>query len=553
MKGDWEATKAIIDEHEDIVVATLTSKSEIALHIAVTTKNQEYVRDLLGRMKSTNLTIKNEDGNTALCFAAASGVVEIAEMLIAMNEELPMIRGGGGMTPIHMAALFGHREMVICLYQEKYLTNLNNKEFKNLFHAMVSADIYDVALKMLENKSRREFIARPQNNYEETALHLMARKPSAVGHSKELNLFQKLANSIYEGFYHEAKMRTLAHQVVEELWSLVVQLPVKELSVFLESPSKLLFDAAESGNLEFLVILIRSYPDLIWKVDEKNRSLFHIALVNRHENIFDIIYELGAIKDLLAMYTEDESGDNMLHMVARLPPPSRLQVVSGAALQMQSEVRWFEAVKKIVPRSYIKAKNGHGDVADDIFTKEHEGLRKEGERWMKETATACMLVATLIATVVFASAFALPGGGDDAGFPKLHKKLWFDLFLLSDFISLISSVASIVLFLSILTCRYAEEDFRTALTTKLLLGLFTLFVSIISMVFAFTATMILIRSKEPIWNTILIGSLASAAALSFSRLHYRLWFDMLWSFLVKYHKRKSGLYSSQTKKEKKVA
>ncbi|KAL1225867.1 Ankyrin repeat-containing protein ITN1 [Cardamine amara subsp. amara] len=237
-------------------------------------------------------------------------------------------------------------------------------------------------------------------------------------------------------------MRTCAHQLVEELWNVIVPLPVNEVSILLGSPSRLLFDAAQSGSVELLVILFRSYPDLIWKVDDKNRSLFHIAAINHHENIFNIIYELGTFKDLLAAYREKESENNLLHLVACLPAISRLQVVSGAALQMQRELLWFKAVKKIVPRSYIKAKNKKGEVAHDLFTEKHKNLRKEGEKWMKETATSCMLVATLIATVVFAAAFTVPGSNDANGFANFRKKLWFDIFILSDSVALFSSATS---------------------------------------------------------------------------------------------------------------
>jgi hypothetical protein len=42
----------------------------------------------------------------------------------------------------------------------------------------------------------------------------------------------------------------------------------------------------------------------------------------------------------------------------------------------------------------------------------HKDLQKDGEKWMKDTANYCMLVATLIATVIFAIAFTVPGGNN---------------------------------------------------------------------------------------------------------------------------------------------
>ena len=64
-------------------------------------------------------------------------------------------------------------------------------------------------------------------------------------------------------------MWTLAHQLVEKLWEHVLQLQDWEISKLIKTPLKLLFDDVELGNVEFLIILIHSYPDLLWKVGKK--------------------------------------------------------------------------------------------------------------------------------------------------------------------------------------------------------------------------------------------------------------------------------------------
>ncbi|KFK22657.1 hypothetical protein AALP_AAs60910U000500 [Arabis alpina] len=192
LKGDWKAAEAIIDKQNDIVREHITTRSETALHIAVAAKHKVFVRNLLRKMNKNDLALRNEAGNTALCFAAASGVVEIAEMLINMNPDLAMIRGGGGMAPIHMAAMFGHAEMVIYLRGKTDFGELSDAEFMNLFRLTILADIYDEALRML--KMERQ-LAISKTGTGETALHLMARKPSAISHRRQLNLFQRLANS----------------------------------------------------------------------------------------------------------------------------------------------------------------------------------------------------------------------------------------------------------------------------------------------------------------------------------------------------------------------
>lgn len=87
--------------------------------------------------------------------------------------------------------------------------------------------------------------------------------------------------------------------------------------------------------------LISSYPDLIWETDEEKQSMFHIAVLHRHASLFNLIYELGSMKDVITAY-KDHMGNNMLHLVAKLPDQNRLNMVSGGALQMQRELVWFK-------------------------------------------------------------------------------------------------------------------------------------------------------------------------------------------------------------------
>ena len=100
------------------------------------------------------------------------------------------------------------------------------------------------------------------------------------------------------------------------------------------------FDAAEIGNIEFLVKLIRFDFDLLWCTRE-NKSIFHIAVEKRHENIFNLLKEIGSIGDLI-IYTTEKDGSNILHLAARLAPQEKLNAISGAALQMQQEILWFK-------------------------------------------------------------------------------------------------------------------------------------------------------------------------------------------------------------------
>ncbi|XP_050259735.1 ankyrin repeat-containing protein NPR4-like [Quercus robur] len=150
---------------------------------------------------------------------------------------------------------------------------------------------------------------------------------------------------------------------------------------------------------------------------------------------------------------------------------------------------------------------------------------------MKETANSCMLVATLISTVVFAAALTVPGASNKiSNTSYFHKEQWFMIFILSNAVALFTSAASIVLLLSILTSSYAQSEFVYSLHKRLMFGLTKLFISITTMVSAFIAAIFLIFDYKLEWVPYVIASLACAPVILFLVLHSSLWADLIRSY-----------------------
>ena len=101
-----------------------------------------------------------------------------------------------------------------------------------------------------------------------------------------------------------------------------------------------LFDEAEEGNIECLIMLIRFDFDLLWKTKDR-KSIFHVAAEKRHESIFYLLNEIGSIGDII-IDGNTENMSNILHLAAELAPKEKLNAISGAALQMQREMLWFK-------------------------------------------------------------------------------------------------------------------------------------------------------------------------------------------------------------------
>ncbi|KAL7211060.1 hypothetical protein ACSBR2_014025 [Camellia fascicularis] len=476
LKGDWEMAEDFLEFNPLALRARITRNLETALHIAAGARHTRFVEELVKLMKPDDLALQNKVGNTALCFAAASGIRQIAEVMVNKSKTLPSIRGSRGALPLYMAALLGHRDMVLYLYSVTEKEIMTEEDRIGLLIATITANLFVPGFKVMCDK--------------------------------------KL-------------MHTQAVELVKRLWDQVLLLDDSKIGELIRTPSRLLFTAAELGIVEFIIVLIRSYPDLLWKVDDQSRSIFHVAVAHRQEKIFNLIYEIGALKDLIAAY-KDENNVNMLHLAGKLAPSNRLKTDSGAALQLRRELQWFKEVEKIVQPLYTEMKDSEGRTPHILFTEEHKSLMREGEKWMKDTASSCMVVATLIATVMFAAAFTVPGGNDnDTGRPILLSEMSFMVFAISDALALFSSATSLLIFLSILTSRYAEEDFLDSLPRKLILGLATLFISIATMMTSFCATLFIVLDGKLSWVAIPMVVVACIPATLFALLQFPLFVDMV--------------------------
>ncbi|KAG2668057.1 hypothetical protein I3760_15G142700 [Carya illinoinensis] len=254
--------------------------------------------------------------------------------------------------------------------------------------------------------------------------------------------------SDFKGFCSQAsKPKSDRDNLLEKILEKLQLISIVDVSKLISTPSGVLFDAAMSGNVEFLAKFLRTFPGLIWARNERKRSVFHIAIIYRQENVFNLIYNIGAVKDYL-VGSKDSNGNNMRRLAGMLPNHDQERLGAPRAnLQMQRELLWFKVVGKIA-RPYQKfAKNKAGKTPREVFIATHKELLKGGERAIKGTASSCMLVATLIAAVVFNAALTVPGASNNEiplSTPLFHKQQWSVIFILSNAVALFTSTSSVV-------------------------------------------------------------------------------------------------------------
>nr|XP_023873707.1 ankyrin repeat-containing protein ITN1-like [Quercus suber] len=254
--------------------------------------------------------------------------------------------------------------------------------------------------------------------------------------------------------------------------------------------------AIKEGIFEFVFEIVKAEPQYLWTHDKKSTSIFSVAVQYRHAKIFSLIYGLD-MKNALTGSRDSSNKNNLLHVAGMSAASTSVNDIPGAALQMQRELQWFKEVESIVPPKVHAHLNKDGLTPRELFTENHKEMRKDGEQWMKDTATSCTVVGALIVTIMFAAVFTVPGGNNqNNGFPIFLNKKLFMVFIVSDALSLFSSSTSVLIFLGILTSRYAEEDFLESLPRKMIIGLSTLFFSIATMMTAFSAALFLMLHEQ---------------------------------------------------------
>ena len=173
-----------------------------------------------------------------------------------------------------------------------------------------------------------------------------------------------------------------------------------------------------------------------------------------------------------------------------------------------------------------EALNMDGKTAQDIFTEKHKDLLENSEKWMKDTSNSCMLVTALITTIMFAAAYTVPGGNNESSIPIFLGDKLFMVFAISDALGLIFSSTSLLVFLSIQTARYAEEDFLESLPKKLIIGRASLFHYIVSMMISFVETFSIVLHDRSKWLAITVPLLASLPVTIYALLQLPLFVQM---------------------------
>ncbi|PSS06361.1 Ankyrin repeat-containing protein [Actinidia chinensis var. chinensis] len=285
--------------------------------------------------------------------------------------------------------------------------------------------------------------------------------------------------------------------------------------------------AAKNGIKEMVEKILNAFPRAIDDTNADGKNIVLLAVETRQPHIYKLLLDRNVDNESVFRRV-DNYGNSALHLAAKLGN-YRPWLVSGAALQMQWEYKWYEFVKNSMPLHFFIHRNKKGETPRHIFTDTHKDLVKSSGEWLTNTSQSCSVVAALIAGVGFATVSAVPGGlkDDNSGRPVLENKLPFDIFSIAALVALCSSVTALVIFLAILTSRYQEKDFLKVLPRRLLFGLSSIFVSICAMLVSFSAGHFFVLKDSLKYMALPVYAITCFPVTVFAMAQFPLYFDLI--------------------------
>nr|GEW10538.1 ankyrin repeat-containing domain, PGG domain protein [Tanacetum cinerariifolium] len=376
----------------------LTNNGNTVLHVAVgsSTKNHALFKKLLEKTPTENtlLDVVNSDGSTLLHVAAIGGNIEVVNMLVKRNPELLLAKDNEGHIPLAISVSNMHFNTSQCLFE-----HMNEKGYFAYFSGKSGEELVVLAISCQDFGLARRIILKYQHalvfdidavlttlaqnfprelNFWERRGYFMREVEDRIEHYKPM--LGRVADYFKLGFWSIVFVMILGYSImgfysIVTAFSLflkaIVHPFIKDTSQVYEDAKSLLrvacynisdrynsstyhthynnsiFEATRQNSSTFIRYIVREFPDAIWSANEDDHNFIQYSVINRSEKIYNLLYEMSKHNNIYKTI-KDSSGNNLLHLAARLAPTTKLNLISGAALQIQRDLQWFKEVERFV-------------------------------------------------------------------------------------------------------------------------------------------------------------------------------------------------------------
>ncbi|XP_039164333.1 uncharacterized protein LOC104438120 isoform X2 [Eucalyptus grandis] len=558
MTGHWTSVQQEVSHDSKSVMAEVMTVEDgpvTVLEAAVIGTHDHLVENLVELLppRKENLNLKR-----ALCNAARGGRIRMVKALISKIEFESESLALALLTAISWAPI---QKEVIWYLARKISSRHDDTISKHddIISSLTLAGHMDIVL-FLENSQQ----AASEDTKHDRMLAYLVPMLSYFRSRARLNfweniIYKNIPSCLFHTSFGKCKATELTKvsfikRIVESklrqefgnlaLLNKIFTMDIPKIREFLLT-SNIVIDAASRGISDFVQLCLMFFPELMW---EKNftKELIKEVVKGRHVELFRRL----SAHNTTPYLTDDElTRRSLMEAVVEWSPRCVSADVSGAAFLIQRELQWFKVVEDMSDPSLKRlkfkvskeedgsdpsfkslkleeTKERRGKTYWEVFVEQRQDLLKEAGQWMKDTSSSCSLISTLIITVAFAAAFTAPGGNDDDGIPIFLKKSSFIVFAIADALALFSSVTATLMFLAILTSRYAIEDFVHSLPRKMILGLTFLFLSLAFMMVAFGSALTMVLNQRLEWIYIPITLFAAIPIILFALLQLPLYVEM---------------------------
>ncbi|KAL4585382.1 hypothetical protein LXL04_010001 [Taraxacum kok-saghyz] len=609
MKKDHEKVLDICASIPKGPLHTVTIHEDTVIHIAAYHKKSDLVIDLLNMVPASDshkLTWQNSGGSTILHETATNNttVVAAAEMLRRAPMLLSMTNKQGE-TALFYAARHGKTKIFKFLHDQVTKTNqgpdlktfLLRDDRSTILHLAVLSRNYwmahEIAVKhkhLIHEKDEDEMtplqllscrtLDTPPKNFFVRLIYnfmsydkkttkfsyflMLVLDPNLEDTSQMLSPLKKLRKLKFKCEWAMKLVKLLVKQ--DTSWEHTASRLTKHKSKFhqygqissttqqeeiityesaVRLPDTPLLLATKHRCTQIVEEILNLYPQAIEHIDQDGRNILHVAILNRHHEIFDFVVKTKYAKERLGGKIDNDA-NTLLHMVAEEVPDIDSDL-KGPAIVLRDNIRMFKKVATICTTLDQMKLNSRSKTAEQLFYENNDKRRSEAKEWMIENAKNYTVVAVLIATVAFAAAYTVPGGPDPkTGQPILKKKPLFFFFTVADAMSLSAALTSVIMFLNIITSSYRFKDFEKSLGRKLNSGLAMLMVSVAMLMVAFAATLILTISSGRKWTDITLYVISFFPVIIFVFTYFQLHKIRFWIMYSKAKKMVENWFSCLT-------
>ncbi|CAL9138445.1 unnamed protein product [Musa acuminata var. zebrina] len=524
------------------------------LNVVIEYKKTDLAKRLIQNMpaeKNGPLWYANYHGDTALHVAATVGDLDVAEALLRKNSGLVSARNRKNETPLHKAALYGHETMFRDLVKMgSHVPDDRREDGATVLHCAIMGSAPVIPY---EDSGMRRVVDEEQPtdssdgetccpfpiNVIGIAMHhavfpmIERLEKQKKTHKETLELIEFLAYyPKHMEFYSEGRRKgreksplagdntssgteqsppsTDAAKELQKSMKEAIEELQKSMKEAIEELQKSMKEAmeeasgestirrwdepplilgAQMGLPEFVRTILLVCPQAAAYLDTKGRSVLQVAIENGNLEIVETIREMTQgncpiLPSWLLSTVEKNTKRTILHFASTKGPGD-----DQAAVQMQDELIWFEMVRDMVPRELVHYRNDAEKTAQEMFSESHKKMAKACKEQLVGMGQTC---SGLLAAVVFASSFSIPGEKDPkTGNPVYFNRLPFRIFSHAFVIGLSSAATSLVLFLSLLVAPYKEQQFRRAIPIKYFFACLSFGIALTAFLVAFTCNIYL--------------------------------------------------------------